>query len=300
MSDNEAKERIELQIPELESIPENCKKILFMDNCFINYIHELTRKNPAIDFNFIYSKYDLIIITGWCKIEIQDSEFRTEYINKLSRIFPIYIISETNFEKFINPDIDDELGLYHFFYAIAKTNGAIKSIFDNQIYNKDTSSFITDSTSHTWIQYLYDNWPLGKKEDGTDLILKNGRSKKKNAPDYSMMVLAEIFSYSEKDLEIVIIGTDDTGLMDYNKNASVYLEDSIDELRTTSITFLSKNRLLSDLYNEGKINEELLCSFRKNKSFPIYINKSNCIEKYTLEDEIFIELITLVPELIFF
>ena len=97
-----------LNIPEYKEYAGETK-IALMDNSSLAFMHELSqRSNPS---DGILSVYDLILIPKWVMEEIEDSTYRSTYVEQLqAQGYPIRWIDETKYGAFVN---DEDVNLYY-------------------------------------------------------------------------------------------------------------------------------------------------------------------------------------------
>ena len=119
VKDCQETEKPELKINTIKSLPVNCKNLLILDNGFVNYIQSQSNKHSQIDFESLFDAYDLVVITGWGKIELEDSRYRVDYINTIVLKHPekFAIIREEDYGCLIKSDsgINTNSLVYHFF-----------------------------------------------------------------------------------------------------------------------------------------------------------------------------------------
>jgi len=81
-----------LNIPEFKEYGGETK-IALMDNSSLAFMHELSQRNCPSDR--ILEIYDLILIPKWVMEEIEDSEYRSVYVEQLkSNGYPLYKLSK--------------------------------------------------------------------------------------------------------------------------------------------------------------------------------------------------------------
>ena len=79
-----------LNIPEYKEYGGETK-IALMDNSSLAFMHELSQRSCPSDR--ILEVYDLILIPKWVMEEIEDSEYRSAYVEQLkSNGYPLYWI----------------------------------------------------------------------------------------------------------------------------------------------------------------------------------------------------------------
>ena len=97
-----------LNIPEYKEYAGETK-IALMDNSSLAFMHELSQRSYPSDG--ILSVYDLILIPKWVMEEIEDSTYRSTYVEQLhAQGYPIRWIDETKYGTFVN---DEDVNLYY-------------------------------------------------------------------------------------------------------------------------------------------------------------------------------------------
>lgn len=91
-----------LNIPEYKEYAGETK-IALMDNSSLAFMHELSQRSYPSDG--ILSVYDLILIPKWVMEEIEDSTYRSTYVEQLqAQGYPIRWIDETKYGAFVNDE----------------------------------------------------------------------------------------------------------------------------------------------------------------------------------------------------
>lgn len=92
-----------LNIPEYKEYGGETK-IALMDNSSLAFMHELSQRSYPSDR--ILSVYDLILIPKWVMEEIEDSTYRSTYVEQLqAQGYPIRWIDETKYGAFVNVEL---------------------------------------------------------------------------------------------------------------------------------------------------------------------------------------------------
>ena len=92
-----------LNIPEYKEYGGETK-IALMDNSSLAFMHELSQRSYPSDG--ILSVYDLILIPKWVMEEIEDSTYRSTYVEQLqAQGYPIRWIDETKYGAFVNDSV---------------------------------------------------------------------------------------------------------------------------------------------------------------------------------------------------
>ena len=91
------------------------KKIALLDNSTVSFMLQL--ENSGHSPERLLKEYDVIFIPGWVVEEIQDSEFRIQYIEKLVQAgIPIQVIEESFYSDLmdgVHRDFLNELCYIH-------------------------------------------------------------------------------------------------------------------------------------------------------------------------------------------
>lgn len=97
-----------LNIPEYKEYGGETK-IALMDNSSLAFMHELSQRNCLSEK--ILEIYDLILIPKWVMEEIEDSVYRSAYVEQLkSDGYPLCWIDETKYGTLVN---DEDINLYY-------------------------------------------------------------------------------------------------------------------------------------------------------------------------------------------
>ena len=92
-----------LNIPEYKEYAGETK-IALMDNSSLAFMHELSQRSYPSDG--ILSVYDMILIPKWVMEEIEDSTYRSTYVEQLqAQGYPIRWIDETKYGAFVNQEM---------------------------------------------------------------------------------------------------------------------------------------------------------------------------------------------------
>ena len=112
-----------LNIPEYKEYGGETK-IALMDNSSLAFMHELSQRSYPSDG--ILSVYDLILIPKWVMEEIEDSTYRSTYVEQLqAQGYPIRWIDETKYGAFVN---DEDVNLYYMYREGALTLDAVRQL----------------------------------------------------------------------------------------------------------------------------------------------------------------------------
>ncbi len=261
----------------------DCRKIAILDTSSISFMQRLDENK--IDSDKILSDYDIILVPHWVLTEIEDAPGRAEYTENLIRKgYPVYAVDETSYSDLVNRE---EGNLYHIVQASVKNIGAIKSYLRRYVQKNDPLDM--DAYSE-WIRKLYEEWPIEGE------ILTSGRTKKKNAGEVSITILAEILSWYYSDTELITIYSQDKDAFDFQKLAEEALFRVFTDRSPVPVSYKSNDALLCQLYREKVINTDDIRSIRKDLRKITYSkeqsDKSVVLVTEQVNTEEFIELIT--------
>ena len=170
------------------------KHIALVDASSISFMQGLDTKGIRVDY--ILKDYDLILIPEWVLVEINDAEGRTNYLQKLIELgYPIHSIAEEDYSNLAN---NEEGNLYQIVLASTYQIGRIKSYLRRFVEKEDALDM---DAYKDWINKLYDEWPIPGQ------MLSSGRTKKKNAGEISITILAEVVSWYYPETEALTVYT---------------------------------------------------------------------------------------------
>ena len=110
-----------LNIPEYKEYSGETK-IALMDNSSLAFMHELSQKSYPSDR--IFGIYDLILIPKWVMEEIEDSTYRSNYVEQLqAKGYSVRWIDETKYGAFVN---DEDINLYYIVEAAVSRVSELK------------------------------------------------------------------------------------------------------------------------------------------------------------------------------
>lgn len=235
-------------------------KIALMDNSAVAFMEQMERN--GISAKELLRGYDAVFIPRWVIEEVSDSSYRSEYINSLiDNGFPIYSIAEESYSELAN---GEEGNLYRIVYAAVSTLGALRSYMRRYVQKEDT---IDMSAYSDWISEMYRNWPL------SDTNTDTGRTKKKNAGEISLTILAEVFSWYYPDTELITVYTQDRDAFDYQMSAHRQLKEVFRERTSVDVSYKSNDFLLYQMYRDGTITQEKINDVRKDERVVTYTKR---------------------------
>lgn len=261
---------------------ENKKHIALLDTSSISFMEGLAAK--GIQSDSILKDYDLILIPEWVLAEINDAEGRSNYLQKLIESgYTIHSIAEEDYSNLTN---NEEGNLYQIVLASTYQIGRIKSYLRRFVEKAD----VLDMDAYKdWINKLYDEWPIPGQ------MLSSGRTKKKNAGEVSITILAEVVSWYYPKTEALTIYSQDSDTYAFQRKA----EDSLREIFTSRtpvpVSYKSNDAILCQLFRDGKISIENLGEYRKDIRKITYSKVQNdhsvILVTEVVDNELFFDLI---------
>lgn len=213
------------------------KKIGILDN---NTISFLVNVNKYIYVEKILKKYDLLIIPNWVYEEVKDSEERVRYIESIfNKGIKIFVINESDYEKLAKYR---SVWLYKFFLYSSFKIGEVKSFIKRYIEKNQSLEELDDY--EVWLNLLYNDGFEGKR-------LKSGRTKKKNAGEISIGVLALAMSYVYfQGHHTITVLSNDRDTYDFINFAKLKLlnDNMFEGLGSSVITFKSNDFIIKESY----------------------------------------------------
>ncbi len=230
---------------------DNKKHIALVDASSISFMQGLEAK--GIRANYILKDYDLILIPEWVLVEINDAEGRTNYLQKLIELgYPIYSIAEEDYSDLAN---NEEGNLYQIVLASTYQIGRIKSYLRRFVEKEDALDM---DAYKDWINKLYDEWPIPGQ------MLSSGRTKKKNAGEVSITILAEVVSWYYPETEALTVYSQDSDTYEFHRNAEASLKEMFTSRTHVPVSYKSNDAILCQLFRDGKISIENLGDYRKD------------------------------------
>ena len=256
-----------LNIPEYKEYGGETK-IALMDNSSLAFMHELSQRSYPSDG--ILSVYDLILIPKWVMEEIEDSTYRSTYVEQLqAQGYPIRWIDETKYGAFVN---DEDVNLYYIVEAAVSRVSELMRFLRRKVKTEDLIDGRTLST---------------------------GRTLKKNAGEISLTILAEIFAWYHDGVDSLTIYTQDTDAHEFQTNAERILTGNSEFTPALdspiSVAFKSNDFILCQMYREGALTLDAVRQLRRDDRKLTYTrqqaDKSIICRKEVITKEQFIDLI---------
>ena len=232
-----------LNIPEYKEYAGETK-IALMDNSSLAFMHELSQRSYPSDR--IFGVYDLILIPKWVMEEIEDSTYRSTYVEQLqAQGYPIRWIDETKYGTFVN---DEDVNLYYIVEAAVSRVSELMRFLRRKVKTED---LIDLPSAEEWMNRLYDEWPIHGR------TLSTGRVLKKNAGEISLTILAEVFAWYHDEVDSLTIYTQDTDAHEFQTNAERMLTGKSEFTPALdspiSVAFKSNDFILCQMYHEGAL-----------------------------------------------
>lgn len=260
------------------------KRIALLDNSTVSFMLQLDNKGHKPDV--LLQGYDVVFLPEWVVEEIQDSEARVQYIERLVKTgIPIRIIKESLYSDLMDKE---EIFLYEIVKAAVSRLGAFKRYFRERIDKEDPLDM---EPYEDWISDMYANWPLPAE------LTTKGRIKKKNAGEISLTILSEIFSWHYPDTELLTIYTQDSDSYVFQTCAEELLkkEDIFKNAAPVSVTYRSNDSILCQMYRDKQLTIEEIKDIRKDARNVTYtlMREDNTVALVTkvLDNEEFVNLV---------
>ena len=230
---------------------DNKKHIALLDISSISFMQGLEEK--GIQSDDILKDYDLILVPEWVLVEINDAEGRVNYLKRLIELgYPIYSIAEEDYSNLTN---NEEGNLYQIVLASTYQIGGIKSYLRRFVEKAD----VLDMDAYKdWINKLYDEWPIPGRR------LSSGRTKKKNAGEVSITILAEVTSWYYPETETLTVYSQDSDTFEFQRKAEDSLRDIFTSRTPVPVSYKSNDAILCQLFREGKISIGNLGDYRQD------------------------------------
>lgn len=256
--------------------------IAVLDNSAIDFLEKIEK--VASDYTeILFKEYDVIFIPEWVLNEVADSEFRSRFVEALAEKLPVYKIKEISYSSIM---MEKELALYDIVNASVANISVILSYLRKNVAKEDPMDM---DLYEDWIEDMYNNWPLQGE------ILSNGRIRKKDAGEISIVILAEIFSWYYPETKILTIYSQDADTKIFQNKAEEKLSKLLRGMVPVSVGFKSNDFILSQLFRENMISENVVKVLRKTSRTVTYTKKrpdeSVVLEKRVLGTDEFIEII---------
>lgn len=184
---------------------------------------------------------------------MNDAEGRVNYLKRLIELgYPICSIAEEDYSNLTN---NEEGNLYQIVLASTYQIGGIKSYLRRFVEKAD----VLDMDAYKdWINKLYDEWPIPGRR------LSSGRTKKKNAGEVSITILAEVTSWYYPETETLTVYSQDSDTFEFQRKAEDNLRDIFTSRTPVPVSYKSNDAILCQLFREGKISIGNLGDYRQD------------------------------------
>ncbi len=258
------------------------KRIALLDNSAIAFMLQLDSRGHAPEV--LLQDYDVVFLPQWVAQEVEDSEFRVKYLEKLvAKGIPICIIKESAYSDLMD---GEEVYLFHIVKATVSRLGVFLKYMRLSVEKEDPLDM---EPYEEWIQEMYRNWPMS-----IDITIE-GRTKKKNAGEISLTILSEVFSWHYPETEVLTVYTQDRDSYVFQKQAEEELRKIFKNKTPVSVTYRSNDSIMCQLYRNKQLSLDEIRDIRKDVRYVTYISKrsdnSVALETKKLSNEGFIELI---------
>ena len=265
-------------------------KVCILDNNSVEFLNKL--KINDISTVEIFRQYDVVLIPSWVLNEINDSKFRTGFIEGLKNDgIEIYNIQE---KEYIDLASGQELNILKIVSASVKMFQKVKAyIHKNFVQGNNLEDIQYEYVE--WIDKLYVDWPItGRYIESSD------RVQKKNAGEVSITILANILSYYYPQLCSITLVTFDKDCYDCVSASKDELkkDTNFKEKEYSKITFKSNDFIIFELVKSNFCSKEKIesninirCESRKIKYN--CRGEDNSIKEFyeSLDNNKFLELI---------
>lgn len=229
----------------------NEKNIALLDNSSIAFMQQLKRLGFALET--LLSDYDAILIPSWVLEEVCDSQYREDYINDLvDYAFPIYSISEGKYSGFMR---EEEINLYKIVQAAISQVAELRKYLRQNVTRDDLLDL---DDSSFWLPQMHQNWPIPGPQTAS------GRTKKKNAGEISLTILAEVFSWYYPMIDSLTVLTQDSDAYSFVSHAQTILKKEFAGKVPFTVTFKSNDFMLCQLFRSGNIQLSDIARLRKD------------------------------------
>jgi hypothetical protein len=255
--------------------------IALLDNSTVGFLGALDSEGK--ETVLLFNEYDLILIPRWVFEEINDSEYRVNYVEKLASVLPVFYIEEKQYSELMD-------GTEIFLYNIVNASVSRVSQLISYIRKNVTKQNLIDMEAYeVWIEKMYDNWPINGQ------LKLNGNPRKKNAGEISLTILAEIFSWYYPDTNTITIFSQDSDTYAFQQKAEEELSKTMRDKSRVAVGFKSNDFILCQMYRSSQLSANDVLRLRKDKRILTYVKKRDdeavVIEKKEIGNERFIDII---------
>lgn len=259
-------------------------KIALLDNSAISFLQQLDDRGYKPEY--LLQGYDVVFLPGWVAEELEDSESRSGYIERLAQEgAPIQVIEESFYSGLMD---GEEIFLYDIVKASVSKLGVLLKYIRMHVEKED---MLDMEPYEDWIKDMYTNWPFSES------LTAGGRVKKKNAGEISLTILAEIFSWYYPNTEVLTIFTQDADTYVFQKHAEEQLrkKKNLKNVIPINVTYRSNDSLLCQMYRDRRLAVEEMENIRKDFRYMTYTltrkDKTVALETKRIDNEEFVKLI---------
>ncbi len=236
------------------------KRIAIMDTSSVSFMQSL--QNNGIKPDSILKDYELILIPKWVLTEIEDAPGRAEFVQKLiDDGYPVFSIAEESYSGLTGYE---EGNLYQMVLASVSLVVSVKSYLRRHVGNKDSLDI---EAYAEWIKRLYNEWPVPGE------VLASGRTKKKNAGEISVTILAEIVSWYYPETESLTVYSQDRDTYKFHLEAAAQIRNLFSARTPVPVSYKSNDCILCQLFRDGEIDERDISLWRKDERKITYIKE---------------------------
>lgn len=114
---------------------------------------------------------------------------------------------------------------------------------------------------------MHQNWPIPGSKTAS------GRTKKKNAGEFSLTILAEVLSWYYPMIQSLTVLTQDSDAYSFVGHAHTFLEKEFSDKIPITVTYKSNDFMLCQLFRSGKILLSDVEQLRKDSRKVTYIQQ---------------------------
>lgn len=221
--------------------------VCILDNNSIEFLRNIENNISVEEF---FKNYDLVLLPRWVEVEVNDSLYRTQYIERISELEDIQFccISEYRYLDLLN---GRDSFLFIIFQELIRLDTKVNGFINREILKGKP---IEDLPHYEeWLELFYDN-AFDKS------TLKNGRIKRKNAGEISIAVIAFIISRFY-EVEYVTVISQDGGTYEMIRRAESDISSKIAVEYDNPITFKSNDCIIKEFYKlcnlTDRVNREI-------------------------------------------
>lgn len=260
----------------------NEKNIALLDNSAVAFLEQL--KQHGIASENLLSPYDVILVPDWVLEEVCDSPYRERFLKEMvDDGYPVYRISESNYVDFTG---GEDINLFKIVQAAVSQVGVLRSYLRKNVEKAD---MLDMEDSAVWLPLMHQNWPISGGSTSS------GRTKKKNAGEISLTILAEVFSWYYPIITSLTVLTQDSDAYTFVHKAQEELVGLFPDKHPITVTYKSNDFVLCDLFRSGQIQLSDVSALRRDARKVTYTqqrpDKSTALITERLDNSAFERLI---------